>query len=255
VLLRLRLHRRQRLQLAGQQLLPPDRHAQAREERQIDRDGIRCTFRRPHSRATSTTSGSSAASAIGSTTSPRRLTSTRAPRPRPTSLITTSTAQPTRSASTRRSCRHGAGRGLHLLKNTHPIGVTTDLCLIAVKARKTKIETISGEFTSRARLWDGVAWGSTYEPTNNPAALYREVLLGSLNAQPLASTLVDAIALGDAYNDCQSNGYVANGVIQGYSVEQALQEIAATCRGVPRQEENGRSCLSATRRPKPRSRT
>jgi hypothetical protein len=123
------------------------------------------------------------------------------------------------------------------LKNTHPIGVTTDLCLIAVKARKTKIETISGEFTSRARLWDGVAWGSTYEPTNNPAALYREVLLGSLNAQPLASTLVDDFELGDAYSDCDTNGYVANGVIQGYSVEQALQEIAATCRGVPRQEE------------------
>lgn len=123
------------------------------------------------------------------------------------------------------------------LKNTHPIGVTTDLCLIAVKARKTKIESISGEFTSRARLWSGASWGSTYEPTSNPAALYREVLLGSLNAQPLASTLVDDVALGDAYSDCETNGYVANGVIQGYSVEQALQEIAATCRGVPRQEE------------------
>jgi hypothetical protein len=123
------------------------------------------------------------------------------------------------------------------IKDTHPIGNTTDLCLIAVKARKTKIDSIAAEFTSRARTFDGVSWGSTYEATDNPAALYREVLLGSLNAQPLASTLVDDQELGLAYLDATSNGYVANGVIQGYSVEQALQEIAATCRGVPRQEE------------------
>jgi hypothetical protein len=123
------------------------------------------------------------------------------------------------------------------IKDTHPIGNTTDLCLIAVKARKTKIGSIAGEFTSRARTFDGINWGSTYEATNNPAALYREVLLGSLNAQPLASTLVDDAALATAYLDSATNGYVANGVIQGYSVEQVLQEIAATCRGVPRQEE------------------
>lgn len=123
------------------------------------------------------------------------------------------------------------------IKDEHPIGSGTDLCLIAVKARKTKIESISGEFTSRARIFDGVSWGSTYEATDNPAALYREVLLGSLNAQPLTSTLVDDDALAEAYEYCVTNGYVANGIIQGLSVEQALQEIAATCRGVPRQEE------------------
>jgi hypothetical protein len=123
------------------------------------------------------------------------------------------------------------------IKDTHPIGVRTDLCLIAVKARKTKIESISGSFTSYARTFNGAAWSTGYSATSNPAALYREVLIGSLNAQPLSTSLVDAFGLGDAYLDCQSNGYQANGIIQGYSVEQTLQELAATCRGVPRQEE------------------
>ena len=123
------------------------------------------------------------------------------------------------------------------IRDTHPIGDKTGLTLIAIKAQKAKIDSISATFTSRAPTFNGIVWGSTPVPTSNPAALYRDVLLGSLNARPLASTMVDDVALGDAYLNCEAAGYVCSGVIQGYSVEQALQAIAAAAFGMPRQEE------------------
>ena len=123
------------------------------------------------------------------------------------------------------------------IKNTHPIADKSNLALIAVKAQKVKIDSISATFTSRARTFNGVTWNSTYAETDNPAALFREVLLGDLNARPLDAAVVDDFELGLAYQDCVSNGYRCAGVIQGYSVEQALQAIAAVAYGVPRQEE------------------
>ena len=123
------------------------------------------------------------------------------------------------------------------IKNTHPIADKSNLTLIAVKAQKVKIDSISATFTSRARTFNGVTWDSTYATTANPAALFREVLLGDLNARPLSAAMVDDETLGLAYLDCQSRGYRCAGVIQGYSVEQALQAFAAVAYGVPRQEE------------------
>lgn len=123
------------------------------------------------------------------------------------------------------------------IRNTHPVPDGANLCLFAVKARYERIESISVRLTSRARLWDGSAWGSSYEPTANPAALYREVLLGPLNARPVDAAMVNDESLGEAYEDCEARGYVANGILQSVSVEQALQAIAAAAFGVPRQEE------------------
>lgn len=123
------------------------------------------------------------------------------------------------------------------IRSEHPIGDKTGLALIAIKARKTRIDSISATFKSRARTFNGATWNSTYSVTDNPAALYREVLMGDLNARPLSSTMVDDFSLGLAYLDCASNGYRCAGVAQGYSVEQALQAIAVCAYAVPRQEE------------------
>lgn len=123
------------------------------------------------------------------------------------------------------------------IRYQHPIGDKTGLTLIAIKARKTRINSISATFKSKARTYNGTTWSSTFAITDNPAALYREVLIGELNSRPLAASMVDDFALGLAYLDCATRGYTCNGVLQGYSVEQALQAIAAAAYGVPRQEE------------------
>jgi hypothetical protein len=123
------------------------------------------------------------------------------------------------------------------IKKVHPIADKSDLALIAVKAKRVQIDSVSATFTSRARISDGVNWETTFSPTDNPAALYREVLLGSLNARPLSAGMVDDEALAKAYDDFEANGYKCNGILQGYSVEQVLQAIAACGRAVPRQEE------------------
>lgn len=123
------------------------------------------------------------------------------------------------------------------IRDEHPIPNGANLCLIAIKARYERVESVSLRATSRAPIWNGTAWGTSYEPTANPAALYRDVLLGPMNARPLAASLVDDENLAETFEDCVTNGYVANGLLQGTSVEQALQTIAATAFGVPQQEE------------------
>lgn len=82
-------------------------------------------------------------------------------------------------------------------------------------------------------VWTGSDWG-TATTTNNPAALFRLVLMGNGNAHPITSSRVDDAQLGYWYEFCVTNGFTCNIVIDySTTVFEVLKIIAATGRARP----------------------
>jgi hypothetical protein len=116
-----------------------------------------------------------------------------------------------------------------------PAASEVPLTLIAVAVKNGSINSISATFGSRVFTWNGVDW-STYEVSQNPAALYRHVLKDDLNAKPLPATIIDDDALQDWYEDCVTRGFECN-YVAADSVENVLHAIATAGWAFPRQNE------------------
>lgn len=115
----------------------------------------------------------------------------------------------------------------------YPFGFTGGAALIAVIARGMQVNAITAMFERRAPVWDGTSW-ATVAPTRNPAALYRQALLGRDNPDPVNESRLIPGNLEEWYDACVSAGYECNAVVQGYSVTQVQQLIASAGWAVPR---------------------
>lgn len=104
----------------------------------------------------------------------------------------------------------------------------TDVALVAVSIPNVQISSIFAEFTRYASEWDGTIWSAVQVPTQNPAALYRQLLLGGANAKPAPGEAIDEDGLADWFETCEANGYEANAILQGARVGEAKQMLA-TC--------------------------
>lgn len=111
----------------------------------------------------------------------------------------------------------------------------TDLSYIEIEAVETAIESITATWETKAGNWGGASWGAV-EASNtiNVASLFRHVLINTrLNAEPLDSSLLEDDASGDSLVDWYTAANAAspdlscNMVVDGMSVEQVLQIIAA----------------------------
>jgi hypothetical protein len=106
---------------------------------------------------------------------------------------------------------------------------------IAFRAKGIQIDSLTAEFTSIVPVWDGNAWThSAPEASRNPAALYRDVLLGDLTSQPIPGEIIDEDNLIDWYEHCEIMDYQCNAVVQNMSVPQVLQLIASAGWASPR---------------------
>lgn len=75
--------------------------------------------------------------------------------------------------------------------------------------------------------WNGSIWTGETE-SSNPAALYRWVLTGPANGNPVSASRVDDDALGDWYDFCVDNDLEYNRVILNRApVKDILKEVAA----------------------------
>jgi len=108
------------------------------------------------------------------------------------------------------------------------------IALIAVSAPNTQIDSIYAEFTRYAPSFDGTIWSEAQTPTQNPAALYRQQLLGGANLNPVPGEIVDEVALGAWYTRCAAAGHQCNAIMDGRSLADVLQVIAAAGYGSPR---------------------
>ena len=113
----------------------------------------------------------------------------------------------------------------------------TGVAMIAVFAPNIQISSIFAEFTRYAPEWDGTIWSATEVPTQNPAALYRQLLLGAANAKPVNGEAVPEDELADWFETCDANGYECNAVMQGARVGEAKQMIATAGYASPRDAE------------------
>ena len=110
----------------------------------------------------------------------------------------------------------------------------TDIALVAVAIPNVQITSIYAEFTRYASEWDGAIWSATEVPTQNPAALYRQILLGGANARPVPGDAIDEDGLADWFETCEAYGYEANAILQGARVAEAKQLIATAGYASPR---------------------
>lgn len=108
------------------------------------------------------------------------------------------------------------------------------IAMIAVSVPNIQISSIYAEFTRYASEWDGSIWSAAEVPTQNPAALYRQILLGGANAKPAPGESIDEDGLADWYETCDANGYEANAILQGARVGEAKQLIATAGYASPR---------------------
>lgn len=108
------------------------------------------------------------------------------------------------------------------------------LALITLRVPGLVVDSLSADFTSYGNEWNGTAWTSTQVPTQNPAALYRNVLRGYSNAKPVADEIIDNDALVVWFNRCVANGRKCNAIVSGQSIEPTLQMLASTGWAAPR---------------------
>jgi len=99
------------------------------------------------------------------------------------------------------------------------------------------VDSIYAEFTRYAPVWNGSIWSANEVPTQNPAALYRQLLLGGGNADPITGDVIDEGALTSWYETCDSNSYHCNVILSGGRVGEAKQLIATCGYASPRDAE------------------
>lgn len=114
----------------------------------------------------------------------------------------------------------------------------TGIALIAVAIPNTQINSIYAEFTRYAPVWNGTIWDATEVPTQNPAALYRQILLGGANAKPVPGEAIDEDQLAAWFETCDAEGYECNAILQGARVGEAKQMIATAGYAAPRDAES-----------------
>jgi len=120
------------------------------------------------------------------------------------------------------------------------------LALTAIRIKATGqlsgvIDNLNGLVQSRAPTWSGTGWdqvtSQTVEgtnPTSNPAALYRWVLLGPGSDRPRDESQIDDEKLGEWYEFCEQNGYEFNQIRDfPASVWDTLSDIASAGRASP----------------------
>ncbi|MGE0845847.1 MAG: hypothetical protein AB7L41_06225 [Flavobacteriaceae bacterium] len=119
--------------------------------------------------------------------------------------------------------------------NEHPIQAE-GLAVIAIKVRNQRIDKLSTVASGYVKDWDGSAWAN-WTTTSNPAAHYRDVLVGEANFDPLPVDLLDDDSLVDWRSTCATNGYECNAVFEGARTQEALDVLASCGYARPYQSE------------------
>lgn len=108
------------------------------------------------------------------------------------------------------------------------------IAMIAVSVPNVQIQSLYAEFQRYAPIWNGTVWDPTDTLTKNPAAFYRQLLLGGANMKPVPGECVDDVGLAEWYGRCAAEGYESNAIMAGTRVGEAKQMLAACGYASPR---------------------
>lgn len=125
---------------------------------------------------------------------------------------------------------------LRTVRSARPVrmaGVAmTALRIKATDQLNGMVERFNGVVEAVIPDWTGSDW--VWQPTSNPASIYRHILQGAGNARPLADARIDLVRLQDWHDRCRLAGREYNGIVDyDVSVREVLQDVAALGRASP----------------------
>lgn len=125
---------------------------------------------------------------------------------------------------------------LRTVRSANPVrmqGVAmTALRIKATDQLNGMVERFNGVVEAIIPDWTGSDW--VWQPTSNPASIYRHVLQGAGNARPLANSRIDLDRLQQWHERCRLSGREYNGIVDyDVSVREVLQDVAALGRASP----------------------
>ncbi len=127
------------------------------------------------------------------------------------------------------------------VRNDPPVDFPEPLAMTAVRIKATDqlqgiIDSLNAVVSSVAPVWSGspASWDGDPQPTQNPAALFRHVLMHAANARPRTAAQIDDDTLGAWYEFCETEGYKFN-MVRDFksSIWNVLADIAAAGRAAP----------------------
>jgi len=110
----------------------------------------------------------------------------------------------------------------------------TGIAMIAVSVPNIQIQSLYAVFQRYAPIWNGTIWNPTEVLTQNPAAFYRQLLLGGANMKPVPGECVDDVGLAEWYERCDANSWWVNAIMSGSRVGEAKQMLASVGYATPR---------------------
>ena len=119
--------------------------------------------------------------------------------------------------------------------NEHPCP-DTSFAYIAVKSQGVPLEQLSVLAAGYSRDWNGSSW-STWSTNSNPAKDLRDIMLGDLNPRPLPVGLVSSPSLVAFRDHCTANNFRCDAILDGLTVQQARELVAAPGYGRPYQSD------------------
>lgn len=125
-------------------------------------------------------------------------------------------------------------------KNDPPLNFPVPMAQIAIRIKasegaQNQIDIVNCVASSYAPRFIDDAWETTFqEVSNNPAALFRGVLMHPANKSARSSFQIDDEGLGAWYNGCESEGYAFNRIYDTVSsVWDVLSDVAFAGRAAP----------------------
>ena len=110
----------------------------------------------------------------------------------------------------------------------------TGIAQIYVAVKNTQVQSVYGEFTRYAPVWQGGVWSDQEFPTRNPAALFRQAVLRQARRMPWLGPMLQDDELGAWYDRCVARGYECNSIVADMGVADGLKLIAAAGYASPR---------------------
>lgn len=106
----------------------------------------------------------------------------------------------------------------------HPLP-EVGMATIALRTTNRQVGRLSVVASGYVKDWDGSAW-ENWVITSNPAPHLRDVLIGTLNKDPLPEPILNNADFLEWRTHCDNMGYSVNAVIEDKSIDEAARTIA-----------------------------
>ena len=108
--------------------------------------------------------------------------------------------------------------------------------VIALRAVNRRVERLSVEASGYVYDLDGANW-TDFTTTSNPAAHFRDVLIGGQNFDPLPNALLDEDVLKGWHARCAARGYTCDAIVESERTADVLRILASCGFARPTQSE------------------